>query len=163
MEKINFSKTLDQIVREDSRYPRDAYLFVREGLDFTLKTLRKDSHGVHRHVTGQELLDGLRRYALQQFGPLTKMVLNHWNVHRCEDFAEVVFNMVAKGILGKSEQDHPDDFKGGYDFDEAFVKPFQPARRPSHRHHAAPESHASRHVSRPRRRANSKKLSSGPN
>jgi uncharacterized repeat protein (TIGR04138 family) len=127
MEKLNFSDALDQILQEDKRYDRDAYQFVREGLDFTLKMLKKTAHGSNRHVSGPELLEGLRRYALDQFGPMAKTVLDYWGVRECSDFGELVFNMVEKGILGKSEQDQRGDFKAGYDFEEAFVKPYLPA------------------------------------
>jgi uncharacterized repeat protein (TIGR04138 family) len=164
MQKPNFGESVDEILARDNRYDRDAYYFVREGLDFTLKLLKKQHHAqlAHRHVSGQELLEGLRRYALDQFGPMAKTVLRYWGVHRCEDFGEIVFNMVEKGILGKTEQDSREDFRGGFDFDEAFVRPFQPSSRP-------PARAASRHVTpadpvRDHGRASEqKKLSSGSN
>lgn len=161
MQKINFSEALHDILRRDPRYDRDAYLFVREGLDFTLKMLKKEASGPNRHVTGKELLEGLRRYALREFGPLTKTVLNHWNVRRCEDFAEIVFNMVEKGVLGKSEQDQREDFKNGYDFEEVFVKPFRATPR-THRRRGADRARPAR-ASTSGRSASTKKLSSGPN
>jgi uncharacterized repeat protein (TIGR04138 family) len=128
MQKPNFAEAIVEIVGKDPRFDRDAYLFVREGLDFTVKMLKKPAQGppMHRHVSGQELLDGLRRYALEQFGPMSKTVLAHWGVKQCEDFGDIVFNMVEKGILGKTDQDRREDFKGGYDFEDAFVRPFQP-------------------------------------
>lgn len=131
MHKQNFAEAVDEIRKLDPRYDRDAYLFVREGLDYTLKLLKKQAHTdpKHRHVSGQELLDGLRQFALDQFGPMAKTVLEHWGVRKCEDFGELVFNMVEKGILGKTDQDSREDFRGGFDFNEAFVRPFQPTRR----------------------------------
>jgi len=164
MQKVNFGEALSGTLRHDPRFDRDAYLFVREGLDFTIKMLKKETSGAGRHVTGKELLEGLRRHALDQFGPLTKTVLNHWNIHRCEDFADIVFNMVESGILGKSEADHRDDFKGGYDFDEAFVKPFRAAPRSSHRRSAAGHRPSrSAGAADSSRGTGAKKLSSGPN
>ena len=129
MQKNNFSETLEKILKKDPRYDGEAYIFVREGLDYTLKVLRKKGDTGHRHVTGKELLEGLRRYSLDQFGPMSKTVLNYWGINQCEDFAEVVFNLVENGVLGKTEQDSRDDFKGGYDFDEVFVRPFLPPSR----------------------------------
>lgn len=129
MEKANFSDTLERIVQDDPRYNREAYVFVREGLDFTLKQLRKQGETSHRHVSGQELLEGLRQYSLDQFGPMSKTVLNYWGITCCESFADVVFNLVDRGVLGKTEQDSREDFAGGFDFDEAFVKPFLPPSR----------------------------------
>ena len=161
MQKPNFGESVDEILRRDNRYDRDAYYFVREGLDFTLKMLKKQHHTeiTKRHVSGQELLEGLRRYALDQFGPMSKTVLDYWRVRNCEDFGEIVFNMVEKGILGKTEQDRREDFRGGFDFEEAFVKPFRPANR-------RPAPSVGRHVTPVRehnRTSDSKKLSSGSN
>ena len=164
MQKLNFGESVDEIIRRDGRYDHDAYYFVREGLDFTIKTLKKDSHGTGRHVSGQELLEGLRRFALDQFGPMAKTVLAHWGVKRCEDFGEIVFHMVDKGILGKTEQDTPDDFKGGYDFDEVFVKPYQPPSRPRIRRRAKTgEAGGERYHTVPGRTSDAKKLSGGTN
>lgn len=162
MQKPNFSEALDKILKQDGRYDRDAYYFIREGLDFTLRLHKKEAHGPKRHVTGQELLEGIRRYALQQFGPMTKTVLNFWGVHKCEDFAEIVFNMVDEGILGKSEQDRRDDFKNGYDFDEAFVKPYRPSLRRGLRRTRGTPATAQR-FQETARRSDTKKLSSGSN
>jgi uncharacterized repeat protein (TIGR04138 family) len=165
MQKLNFGETVDEIVKADGRYERDAYYFVREGLDYTIKMLKKESRGAGRHVSGQELLDGLRRFALDEFGPMAKTVLAYWGVKQCEDFGEIVFHMVDKGILGKTEQDTPEDFKGGYDFEEAFVKPYQPSPRPRHHRPAkSADGHGERYRSKVADRASdAKKLSGGTN
>ena len=159
MSKQSFDEAIDEIVRRDSRYASDAYLFVREGLDFTVKMLKKNSHGTpaQRHVSGQELLDGLRQYALEQFGPMAKTVLAHWGIQKCQDFGDIVFNMVEKSILGKTEQDRREDFKSGYSFDEAFVKPYLPTVRP------APRRARSATGSDRLRSPDSEKLNSGSN
>jgi len=164
MQKMNFTESVDEIIRMDGRYDRDAYYFVREGLDFTIKMLKRDARGTGRHVSGQELLEGLRRFALDQFGPMAKTVLTYWGVNRCEDFGEIVFHMVDKGILGKTEQDTPEDFKGGYDFNEVFVKPYQPPTR-TRSHHPAKgaEAGGARYRSVPSRASGAKKLSGGSN
>ena len=72
---------------------------------------------------------GIRQLSLQEFGPLTKTVLNAWGIQRCEDFGDIVFNMVEKGVLGKAEEDRREDFASGYDFDVAFRKPYRPRAR----------------------------------
>jgi uncharacterized repeat protein (TIGR04138 family) len=104
-----------KIIDRDPRYPLQAYLFVFEALEFTLKRLKQ-----RRHVTGKELLEGIREYALQEFGGLAKMVFNQWNVNSTEDFGEIVFNLVEAGLMGKTETDSKNDFKNGYNFDDAF-------------------------------------------
>ncbi len=124
-----FLEALERIVAGDARYPGEAYLFVREALDFTQKAILKANKNVARHVTGQELLAGIREYGLSQFGPMTMAVLQAWGIERCEDFGEVVFNLVEHGLLSKTPQDSREDFKGGYDFAKAFRDPFIPSRR----------------------------------
>lgn len=111
-----------QILANDPRYSVEAYGFVRAGLDFTVRRLERP-----RHVSGQELLDGLREFALGEFGPMTKTVLNGWGITRTEDFGEIVFNLVDAGLLGQTDEDDRADFANGYDFDEAFLQPFRPA------------------------------------
>jgi uncharacterized repeat protein (TIGR04138 family) len=131
MHAINFDEVLERIIAKDSRYHREAYLFVREGLDYTQKKISKNNKNEIRHITGQELSDGLREYALAQYGPLTTTVLEEWGVHRCEDFGEIVFNMVENGLLSKTETDSRADFKGCFDFADAFRKPFLPSTKSS--------------------------------
>ena len=126
MHEVSFEEALARIEAKDPRYHREAYLFVREALDHTQKTIGKDARGRIRHVTGQELLVGIREYALQQFGPMAKTVLEEWGIQGCPDFGEIVFNMVEVGWLAKTEKDSRADFAGGYDFEEAFRKPFLP-------------------------------------
>lgn len=134
MKKVSFQETVERITQEVPRYDGQVYYFLREALDFTIKLFEKPIEGPTRHVSGTELLDGIRKYALQEFGPLAKTVLNRWGVHRCEDFGEIVFIMVEKGVLGKTDEDRKEDFSGGYDFDVAFRKPFLPAHRPAIAH-----------------------------
>jgi len=122
----SFEETVELILKEDARYDYDAYFFVREALDFTVNMLKKPVTGPGRHVSGAELMEGMRAFALEQFGPLSKRVLNTWGIHGTSDFGEIVFHLVEKGELGKTESDTRQDFAGGFDFNEAFVRPFQP-------------------------------------
>jgi uncharacterized repeat protein (TIGR04138 family) len=126
MQEVNFDETVEEIFAKDPRFARDAYVFLREALDFTQKIIGKENHGKVRHVTGQELLNGIRQFALAQFGPMTKTVLEEWGVKTCGDFGELVFNMVESGLLAKTEKDSRDDFQMGYDFTDAFCKPYWP-------------------------------------
>lgn len=131
MHDINFDEELEKIVTKDLRYTREAYLFVREALDHTQKMIGKPGKDdAPRHVSGRQLLEGIRDYALQQFGPMALTVLNEWGVKQCEDFGEIVFNMVENSLLAKTDEDSRDDFKGGYDFEAAFRQPFLPAKKP---------------------------------
>lgn len=110
-----FLKTLEKAVERDPRYKIEAYSFLMAALNYTVSKLEEP-----RHVTGKELLGGIRAYAKDQFGPMVRTVFEHWGVKSCEDFGEIVFNMVESGLLGKTKDDTRDDFKGGYDFKETF-------------------------------------------
>jgi uncharacterized repeat protein (TIGR04138 family) len=126
MSDRHFDDVIEYIVSKDPRYKKDAYYFVREALDYTQSLVSKKTKKPVRHVTGQQLLEGIREFALRQFGPMAITVLNDWGIYRCEDFGEIVFNMVDYSLLSKTEKDSKDDFKCGYDFYEAFCKPFKP-------------------------------------
>jgi uncharacterized repeat protein (TIGR04138 family) len=128
MQKIGFAEALDSIVVSDPRYSRDAYVFLRDALDFTTKQQKKIKGTTVRHVAGPELLEGVRQYALKEFGPMVVTVFSSWGIHRCEDIGHMVFNLIGAGIFGKTDEDSMEDFKSVYDFDEAFVKPFAPEK-----------------------------------
>jgi len=108
-------QAVSEIVSRDRRYDFDAYLFILEALEYTYRMI-----GERRHVTGEELLEGVRRYGRERYGPMAQTVLEHWGIRRCEDVGEVVFNLVDKGLLGKTDRDSRKDFTGGYDFKDAF-------------------------------------------
>jgi len=117
---VSFLGAIQKIVDKDPRYKIEAYIFVMSALDFTISKLKEK-----RHVTGQELLEGIREYGMMQFGPMTRTVFEYWGVKSTEDFGEIVFNMVDCGLMGKTEKDSKDDFKNGYSFVEAFDKGYR--------------------------------------
>ena len=129
MQEVSFEKAIDLIIAKDPRFHRDAYSFVKDALDHTQKAIKKQNRGRVRHVTGQELLEGIREFALAQYGPMAMALLEEWGVHHSSDFGEIVFNMVDIGWLAKTEKDSRADFAGGYDFFEALRKPFLPSSK----------------------------------
>jgi len=131
MQDLEFSEIVALICKEDARFEKHAYTFVRQSLDNTVKEIKRKSPertGKSLHVSGSELLHGIRHYALDQFGPLTKTVLNRWGITQCTDFGDIVFNLIEYNVFSKTESDRREDFSNIYDFEEAFVKPFAPAR-----------------------------------
>jgi uncharacterized repeat protein (TIGR04138 family) len=126
MQPVNFDEVLERMTSQELRYHREAYIFLRDALDFTQTRLLRGPRKEPRHVSGQELLGGMRDYALAQYGPMAKTVLNEWGIRSSEDVGELVFQMVEHGLLTKTDQDTHDDFRGGLNFDEAFCKPFRP-------------------------------------
>jgi uncharacterized repeat protein (TIGR04138 family) len=129
MQKIGFSEALESVITSDPRYHRDGYIFLRDALDFTTKQQKKIKGVSVRHVTGPELLDGVRQYALKEFGPMVVTVFDSWGIHSCEDIGRMVFNLIGAGVFGKTEEDSIEDFKNVYDFQEAFVQPFAPPKQ----------------------------------
>lgn len=133
MQSPTFEESIREIVAEDKRYPYEAYLFVQEALQFTQRSLGRHKTE-QKHVAGKELLDGIRDYALKTFGPMVPTVLGEWGIRTCEDFGEIVFNMIEHNLATKTDADTRDDFKGGYSFEEAFRKPFLPSHSSAGRH-----------------------------
>jgi len=128
MHEHEFSEVVGLIRRENPRFGKGAYLFVRQALDFTISRLDSEAEGrPSRHVRGQELLEGIRDYALEQYGPMALTVLQEWGLRQCRDFGEIVFQLVDYGVLGKTEDDSIEDFEDGYEFEAAFLEPFLPA------------------------------------
>jgi uncharacterized repeat protein (TIGR04138 family) len=131
MQDLEFSEIVELICKEDNRFDKKAYTFVRQALDFTVKELKSkqpERTKKSAHVTGAELLHGIRAYALDQYGPLSKTVLTTWGVRRCSHFGDIVFNLIEYNVFSKTENDRREDFADIYDFDDAFVKPFEPTR-----------------------------------
>lgn len=136
MQDLEFNEIIELICKEDSRFDRRAYSFLRQALDHTVKELKKqhpERTARSQHVSGSELLNGIRAFALDQFGPLTKTVLNKWGIKRCSDFGDMVFTLIDYNVFSKTENDRREDFGEIYDFDEAFVKPFAPSRQTDRR------------------------------
>ena len=141
MQAVIFEEVLDRILKKDTRYHRDGYFFLRDALAYTQKTLGrepktpvregKESKIADQHVSGQELLAGIRDYALKEFGPMAITVLEEWGIRSCPDFGEMVFVLVEHGLLGKTDKDSRSDFAEGYDFVEVFRKPFLPQNKPN--------------------------------
>ena len=130
MTDSNYDKRLNALITQDSRYPEQAYYFVADAVSYTIKQRDANDASAGSHVSGGELLDGLRNYALEQFGPLALDVLAEWGITRTEDFGNIVFNMIEHRLLGKSDSDTRDDFANGYDFRQAFLRPFVEERDP---------------------------------
>ena len=135
------SHPIAQLLQEDRRYRFEAYVFIFEALHYAQEILHlgaetpseslpeKESEGEQqapeRHVTGQELCEALRRYALEQYGYMAKTVLNSWGIHRTNDFGEIVFNLIRTGQMRKTPSDTRVDFDNVYDFDAALRQDFK--------------------------------------
>ncbi len=116
----DFLNKIESVIARNAQYKFEAYSFIMAALHHTVSKLPSP-----RHVTGRELLEGIREYALEQFGPMTRTVLNYWGVHQTGDFGKIVFALVDVGILRKQPEDKLEDFANVYDFHEAFDQGYQ--------------------------------------
>ncbi len=106
---------LDRLQERNPRFDPRAYVFVLAALHSVIHTLDEP-----RHISGRELSEGVRRLAIERFGPMARSVLEHWGIHCTEDLGEIVFALVEQGILIKQEEDRLEDFVDVFDFEEAF-------------------------------------------
>lgn len=113
-------KRLTELLRRNPRYPREVYEFVSEALAHTARLFDREGH-----VTGAELCEGARAWALEQFGFMARRVLESWNVRSTSDFGRIVFAMIDAELLRKTETDSIEDFSDVYDFREAFDEAFR--------------------------------------
>jgi uncharacterized repeat protein (TIGR04138 family) len=106
---------VETILAQDRRFSREAYSFVMAALQHTVEHL-----GERRHVTGQELLGGIRDLARERFGMMAPAVFGAWGIRKTEDFGRIVFNLVEARVLSKRPEDTIEDFREGFDFSTAF-------------------------------------------
>ncbi len=121
---LPFHIAIAQAVAKDPRYHPLAYEFVRDALHVAVKHYREGKED--QHVTGQEVLEGVRLHALAEYGPMALTVLNEWGLERGEDVGNIVYNLIETGYFGKNEGDSIEDFAGGYEFEKALTDPFRP-------------------------------------
>ena len=114
-EKKDFYQVIEEICVKDPRYKPDAYEFVMQALYFTQKKIKRQGH-----MSGKELLEGIRDFAVQEYGPMAKTLLYHWGISKTEDFGNIVFNMIGKKVLSKTENDSVADFRDVYDLEKTF-------------------------------------------
>ena len=113
-----FLHDIEALAERDGRYSRAAYLFVYDALQHTVEKLGKASMPrEQRHVSGRDLIYGISEYALDQFGPLTLTVFDHWGIRETRDFGEIVFNLVNDNLMSKTEDDRIEDFTDVFEFD----------------------------------------------
>ena len=113
-----FLHDIEALAERDGRYSRAAYLFVYDALQHTVEKLGKAAMPrEQRHVSGRDLIYGISEYALDQFGPLTLTVFDHWGIRETRDFGEIVFNLVNDNLMSKTDDDRIEDFTDVFEFD----------------------------------------------
>ncbi|MHB1035681.1 MAG: Minf_1886 family protein [Pirellulales bacterium] len=142
----NPSHPIVELLKRDKRYRFEAYVFVFEALSYAHTTLgmgsdqpsevseaearetpasRSEGPSGERHLTGQQLCEAIRHYALEQYGYMAKCVLNSWGVRNTGDFGEIVFSLIAIGQMRKTKDDRREDFDHVFDFDTGLQQDFR--------------------------------------
>ena len=135
MDQSLFETVVGKLLERDSRYHADAYEFVRSVVEEL--TAAANSRGrearpsrkgkmTAQHVNGAQILAAARSRALGMFGPMVPTVFEHWGILKTRDVGNIVFNLIEGGYFSASETDRIEDFDEGFDFHEAFVKPYLP-------------------------------------
>ncbi len=111
----------------DGRYSPHAFRFLFESLELAIRLAGKeDAQGPARHLSGQEVLAGMRAHGKDLFGPLAAQVWRSWGVRTTLDWGRIVFLLVDQGLLNRRDTDTIEEFRDGFDFDEAFVHGYRP-------------------------------------
>lgn len=110
---------MDRIRLKEPRFDERAYLFVLGALEYCQQRLDE-----RRHISGKELALACRDLALDKFGVMAGLVLEHWGVHSSADLGDVVFTLVDLGLLMSQPTDSRDEFADVFDFDQAFAKEY---------------------------------------
>jgi uncharacterized repeat protein (TIGR04138 family) len=135
---LDSAHSIAQLLEEDRRYKLQAYVFLFEALQYAQDELQmgadaptepapddENEPGEHRHVTGQQLCEAIRQFALDRYGYMAKTVLNSWGIRTTSDFGQIVFNLIRIGRMRKTPADTEVDFEDIYDFDVAFKQQFK--------------------------------------
>ena len=118
-------RTIQQVADDVGLYPPEAYEFVQAGLQYTVQAMHGRGHPKGRHVNGRQLSEGLRDFALMQWGMLARAVLRRWHITRTDDFGRIVFAMIDSGWMSKTDDDTFEDFRGVFDFAAAFEEHYR--------------------------------------
>ena len=126
---VTSEELVQKIIDDDPRYHPNAYFFLLKALNVTIWEKKQDvdeklDETEIRHVSGQQLLEGIRILALKEFGYLARAVFNCWGIVETYCWGEIVYNMISKKLLTKSDKDNRLDFKDVFDFEDALDKAF---------------------------------------
>src|SRR5256712_138580 len=125
-----YQARLADLVRRDPRYTYEAYEFVFAALSHTQKLLgrlpgKNDAADAQYHVTGRELVAGIRDLALREFGFMARIVFRMWGIRSTADFGEIVFNLVQENLISKTDQDCREYFRDIFELDRELGHEFR--------------------------------------
>ena len=110
---------MDRIRLREPRFHENAYLFVLSALEYCQARLTE-----RRHITGRALASACRDRALDRYGGVARLVLEHWGVRATADIGDMVFALVDLGLLISQPNDSREDFADVFEFDQAFERDY---------------------------------------
>ncbi len=138
-------KRFAKLLEQDKRFKPEAYSFVFEALDYAQNRLHlgeslpneplavardveadesddepSEDANEGKHITGQDLSEAARQYALDMYGFMARTVLEGFGIRSTGDIGEIVYNMIRIGRMRKTPTDSRDDFNDVFDFATAF-------------------------------------------
>ncbi len=122
----DFFIKVNEITDRDGRYPVEAYEFVNDAVVYTVEKLSKKNSSGRNHITGQELLDGVKELGIKLYGPMASQVFQEWSIKDGMSVGNIVYNMVNCQLLRTSDSDSISDFNIPLDFQKALTSPFMP-------------------------------------
>jgi uncharacterized repeat protein (TIGR04138 family) len=122
-----FRQAVQEARQKDRRYAEDAYYFINQGVLFSAELMTRPEFGHKRHLSGPELCNGIRDFALSEFGPMAFPVLSRWGVRTTLDIGHVIFNLIDAKVLIASAEDRLGDFDEVFDLRESLEQPYLPS------------------------------------
>lgn len=123
---IDIEAGIMAICAADGRFKPAAYRFVMfEGIEYTTKEYLKLTDKTRRHLTGREVCEGLRQLALQQFGFMALDVWRSWGINQTRDWGTIVFNLCARELLSRTDEDKIEDFENVYNLEAGLKQAFK--------------------------------------
>lgn len=121
-------KSMEEIIRNDGRYPLEAFAFLHDALNRAVNEVYgleaadpQDPESANaRHVSGAQLCHSMRSLAIERWGRLAGPVLAKWNIHATLDLGNMVYLLVNNSFMRKTDEDSIEDFRDVYSFEEAF-------------------------------------------
>ncbi|NBR04484.1 MAG: hypothetical protein EBT92_01795 [Planctomycetes bacterium] len=132
----SYHPKIHEIIKKDPRFPYEAYEFLFQALAYTQKMLGKikppegAEPAKEHHVSGKQLIEGIRKFALDEFGLMARCVFNLWGIKKTGDFGSMVFNLVEIGLMSKTDNDSINDFKDVFDIETGLMHDYVIAFKP---------------------------------
>lgn len=116
--EVDLWDELTDLAIKNPRYPREAYLFVLNAIQWSFQQL-----GSRRHLSGEEFTECLVAYAREEFGELAPLVLSEWGIYSTRDFGEIVYKLIEIDKMSRQQSDSIEDFNDVLDLQRTLKDP----------------------------------------